>query len=166
MKFISSTVVAALATTMAMASSVLASDLPASGGKSRKLAKAEGPPCGDSPYQRVAIIAGILMRQWYASAPLLKPGLDGLPGSGPLDLNFLRTIYGNDAVDSILLYEATDGNNDGEVSSVEWVQYFVNVFYDADDCINELISIRDELPEVPKEVVIPLLAPAPAPARV
>ena len=164
MKFISSTVVAALATTVGMASSVLA-DLPASGAKSRKFldgngqshrrAKAAGKCEDEDPVMRTVILTDLVSRQGIITTPVFRQLglLDGLQGISANDLDTFRRLYGETFVQKL-----QDFNDDDELTDKEVFLFFVTEYYDG-WCLEELMKVRDQLEPVPAALILPFLAP-------
>ena len=171
MKFISSTIIAALATIMASSVSVSA-DLPApasaSGGKSRKLsAKSSGKMCGDDDIvQKATIVATVLTRQGFLVFPYLGKYFDSQPGTSLHDLAIIQTVFGADIVQRMKAYESQYGNGDGVLQDNEILAFYLYDYY-GNTCIQELIEKLDQLPAVPESFALGLVfgVPTESPGR-
>ena len=156
MKFISSTIVAALAaaTTMGTASSVSAeAETLRMGGKTRDTCDTDV----KSILQKLAVTAELAERTFISIASFISDDLDNESGLGENDLAIFRSLLGDEFLAPLIEREEQGG--DGEVSKSEMLAYLFNDIY-ADKCIKDLIEMRDELQQVPEELLVEAVRPA------
>lgn len=157
MKFISSTIVAALAaaTTMGTASSVSAEadGTLRMGGKTRDTCDTDV----KSILQKLAVTAELAERTFISIASFISDDLDNESGLGENDLAIFRSLLGDEFLAPLIEREEQGG--DGEVSKSEMLAYLFNDIY-ADKCIKDLIEMRDELQQVPEELLVEAVRPA------